>query len=117
MKLSVRASDGSVKVSPETVFKDLLGLFVKLISEQVHEVLHQVTLSHQQILLKVDAVLLKVVALLQDLQQLSVSLLASFLDPLLQLCDVKTLVDIERCLEVQLQCPALHVAALTNEVD
>lgn len=60
--------------------------------------------------------LLEVVALFEDLQQFSVSLLTSFLDPLLKLGDVEAFVDVERRLEIQLQSPALEVATFADEI-
>ena len=88
MELGIARSDSCVKVGPHRMLVDVRGTLGQLVSEQVDQVLHQVTLGHEQILADVRAVALQLVLGEEDVQELLVSLLMCGLHPLLQLVDV-----------------------------
>jgi len=68
---------------------DLACLLLQFIGQEVDQVLHQVTLSHQEVLPDVDAVSFELKFLEEDVQELSVGLDVGLFDPLLQLVDVE----------------------------
>ena len=67
---------------------DAVCRFGELIGEQVHQVLHQVALGHQQILTDVNAVPFKLVLIEENVQELLVCFLVGLLNPLFQLVNV-----------------------------
>ena len=85
MKLSIARADCSVQVGTHRVFVDLTGWLLELISQEIDQVLHQVSLGHQQVLPDVCAVALELELFKQYIQQLLVRLLVCLLHPLLQL--------------------------------
>ena len=63
-------------------------LLLQFIGEEVNQVLHQVSLRHQQVLPDVDAVAFELELCEEDLEQLLVGFLVGLLDPLLELVDI-----------------------------
>ena len=78
------------------MFINLFCWLLKLLSQKIHEVLHQVSLSHEQVLTDVNTVTLKLVLLKHDLEQCLVCLYASIFDPLGQLVSIKPIDAIKR---------------------
>lgn len=70
---------------------DLVCGFGELVGDKVHEILHEVTLGHEEVLADVGAVAFKLILGEQDVQQLLVCLLVCCLHPLLQLVNVKVM--------------------------
>lgn len=88
MELSVRGADRSVEVRPHRVLVDAVSRFRQLVGQQVHQVLHQVALCHQQVLANVSTVTFELVLREEDVKQLLISLLMGLLNPLFELVDV-----------------------------
>jgi len=118
MELSVARPDRSVKVRPHRVLVNLTGLLLELISKQVHQVLHQVSLTHEQVLPNVSAVAFKLVLVEKNLQELGIGHLVSLLDPLLKLVDIEVvLVSLEGGLQRHVKNPVLLLTAASDKVD
>ena len=88
MELGVAGSDRSVQVGPHRMLVDIRRTLSQLIGEKVDQVLHEITLGHEQILADMRAVTLQLVLGEEDMQELLVRFLMGGLNPLLQLIDV-----------------------------
>ena len=62
---------------------DIRCLLGQLVSDQVDQVLHEVSLGHKEVLTDVSAVLLQLVLGEEDVEELLVGLLVGRLNPLL----------------------------------
>ncbi len=115
MKLRIRTADRRIQILSKRVLISQRGRFTQFFRQQIHQVLHQVSLPHQQVLLQIHTMLLKMILLLEDKQQLSVCLFACLRDPLLQAHYIQAL-RLKRLL-LQLEGPALQLTTLADEVD
>ena len=64
-------------------------MLVELVSKQHNQVLHQITLPHQQVLSYVHTMALQLVLVKQDSQELLIGHLMSRLHPLFELIDIQ----------------------------
>jgi hypothetical protein len=118
VELCVARSYRCIKERSECVFVELTCCLLQLFSQQIHEVLHQVTLSHQEVFADVHAVAFELILLEQNLQKLCICFLMCLFDPLFELVDVKTvLVRLERRLQRHIENPVLLLATSPYEID
>ena len=67
---------------------DVRRTFGQLIGKQIDQVLHEISLCHEEVLADVSAVAFQLVLSEEDVQELLVSLFVCRLDPLLQLVNI-----------------------------
>lgn len=100
------------------MFVDTVSRLGELVGEQVHQVLHEIALRHEQVLANVSAMSLELVLGEEDVQQLLVGFLMRLLNPLLELVDVEVvLLCLERGLQTDVEDPVLLITASSDEVD
>ena len=88
MELGIARSNCSVKISSHSVLIDLTSLLLQFISKKINQILHQVTLSHQQVLSDVNTMAFEPELCEEDLEKLFVRLLMCLLNPLLEFVSI-----------------------------
>lgn len=88
MILCIATSNGRLQLPHELVPVDLRSRVIQLLVKQIHQVLHEVSLSHEQVLADAVTVTLKFILCEEDLQKLLVCYLVSVVHPILKMLEM-----------------------------